>query len=414
METCNVCYVSTKNLLSCYNECTFITCLTCFLKLDRNEKAVCPQCKCGFTEYIYINEYASEYEGEMFKRKPHGKGKLLHVNESVYSYEGEFINGIPVGPGDIVFENGLFAKDVILDTDDKYNFIVADGTIIIRNDDTVAYEGLFEDGMKSYGTQYYEENYYHGNFENGKRHGKGIMHYKSGFSFTGDWSFGKFTGKGGHYNRSKKLYEGSFVDSKYHGIGKLFLNEKLYFDGIFMNGELSNGKMYKEGTCFDVVCGEINTVITNNNNNVVYMGSFRDFKKCGHGREYYSNGMVKFVGFFNNDEFLKGIHYSISGSLLYNGAFLNEQKCGAGEEYCTLSGKQMFSGIFLNDEKHGKGIVRFSSGNYAVGKFKNGNAYGVFRFFNKNKKLILTRFTNNKTKLNTEYFDGDYEILSKC
>lgn len=48
----------------------------------------------------------SLYNGELFKGKPHGKGRLKESETGVY--EGEFVHGYKFGIGKMFYNNGEF------------------------------------------------------------------------------------------------------------------------------------------------------------------------------------------------------------------------------------------------------------------------------------------------------------------
>ena len=52
----------------------------------------------------YIFKDGAEYQGEIVRRKPHGKGKTIFKNGDIY--EGEYIKGKRHGMGTYLFADG--------------------------------------------------------------------------------------------------------------------------------------------------------------------------------------------------------------------------------------------------------------------------------------------------------------------
>ena len=115
---------------------------------------------------------------------------------------------------------------------------------------------------------------YEGNFLANKRNGKGIMKWKDGTSFEGEWlndlwKFGKMVLEDGG------IYEGGFNKlDQYNGKGTIKF-EKFKFTGVFENHQPPKyGKLEVE------------------NSGDIYFGELQNFKKTGNGRMIFENGDI--------------------------------------------------------------------------------------------------------------------------
>ena len=121
----------------------------------------------------------------------------------------------------------------------------------------------------------------------------------------------------------------------------------------------------------------------------------RNYKRNGVGIEYYENGLIKYNGFFSNDQYNdpQGIFYYTNGDY-YIGGFKNGKKDGKGIEYYK-NGNTKYEGNFLDDKYNdNKGKFYYENGEIFSGKFKNGqkNGYGCI---SKNNIIIKEGFFQN-------------------
>ena len=154
----------------------------------------------------------------------------------------------------------------------------------------------------------YKDGQYEGIIINGKRELRGIMNYKNGGKYEGQWKNDKRHGKGvfisQNYNNPNLMgikYEGEFNNDKIegYGIGK-------YSSGDTYEGEWKNNKQYGRGVLNYVGGGK-------------YVGEWKNGKLNGEGIYYLKNG-ERFEGkfldnkydgygnyYYNNGEYLEGI-----------------------------------------------------------------------------------------------------------
>ena len=158
----------------------------------------------------------------------------------------------------------------------------------------------------------YHDGRYEGIIINNKREIKGIMYYKNGSKYEGQWRNDKKHGKGvfisQNYNNPKLIgikYEGEFNNDKIegYGVGK-------YTSGDKYEGEWKNNKQYGRGVLIYKEGGKYIGEWKNgklNGNGIYYLkngerfeGNFIDDKYNGYGKYYYNDGEF-LEGIFKND-----------------------------------------------------------------------------------------------------------------
>lgn len=113
----------------------------------------------------------------------------------------------------------------------------------------------------------------------GKRHGKGVFHYKEGYKYEGGWQNDEMSGYGVLVGANGRvLYAGEWQKGKFHGRGTLYNQDP----------SLKNDRF--DGTNFERM-GDLW---------LKYEGSFSNAKKNGIGTVALANGDL-FVGSFVND-----------------------------------------------------------------------------------------------------------------
>ena len=158
----------------------------------------------------------------------------------------------------------------------------------------------------------YHDGRYEGIIINNKREIKGIMYYKNGSKYEGQWRNDKKHGRGvfisQNYNNPKLIgikYEGEFNNDKIegYGVGK-------YTSGDRYEGEWKNNKQYGRGVLIYKEGGKYIGEWKNgklNGNGIYYLkngerfeGKFIDDKYNGYGKYYYNDGEF-LEGIFKND-----------------------------------------------------------------------------------------------------------------
>ena len=93
--------------------------------------------------------------------------------------------------------------------------------------------------------KYRDGSSYNGQWEVGKRHGNGIMHYKNGDIYEGEWANDKRHGYGIFNILDRGVYEGEWEFDKMSGQGILshvVNGQRMQFRGTWQNGEQVEGK----------------------------------------------------------------------------------------------------------------------------------------------------------------------------
>ena len=158
----------------------------------------------------------------------------------------------------------------------------------------------------------YKDGLFEGIIINGKRELRGIMKYKNGGKYEGQWKNDRRNGKGvftsQNYNNPNLTgikYEGEFNNDKIegYGIGK-------YSSGDKYEGEWKNNKQYGRGVLNYVGGGKYVGEWKNgklNGEGIYYLkngerfeGKFEDNKYNGYGKYYYNNGEY-LEGIFHED-----------------------------------------------------------------------------------------------------------------
>lgn len=85
----------------------------------------------------------------------------------------------------------------------------------------------------------FDDGLYEGQMVDGKRHGKGFMHFFNGNSYDGNWAEDQIDGFGIMYYLGGHRYEGMWCQGKYHDQGKLIFANNLMYEGFWMSYQLN-------------------------------------------------------------------------------------------------------------------------------------------------------------------------------
>ena len=220
--------------------------------------------------------------------QPHGKGyEVKDGCEDMKVYEGEYVNGEREGSGMLFTENGEIEK------------------------------GTWKRGKLETGMSNIEERKMRTQFKAVKETDHFVQRYKkSAVSskeicvFIGFLSDKRQKVAGRVYSDdsfNELLYEGYFKDGQYSD-GTLFLDPRYTFTGIFENGKMKKGQLQLDKhVLYD---GEVNEYGEMNGKGVLNTvdknpmklidGQFRENKAHGFARVYYSDGSLKYCGFFKD------------------------------------------------------------------------------------------------------------------
>ena len=322
---------------------------------------------------------------------------------------------------------------------------------------------------------------YEGEYLNGRRNGKGKEYDKiQKLIFEGEYLNGKKNGKGIEYHLNNKIkFEGEYLNGERNGKGKEYdVNSNLIFEGEYLNGKRWTGIGYyynqfshtyklEKGTGFQQEY-EFSDQFLVKGQFLKFEGEYLNGEKHGKGKEYYSDGKLKFEGFYkygkkwdgktyeqytfvNNNqvydlidgkghfkesifadhnfegEFLNGERNGIgkeydysNGSLEYEGEYLNGKKNGKGKEF-TINKKLKFEGEYLDGERHGLGKEYDFNGLLVFeGEFMHGKKKGKGKEFNDKGKIIFEgEYVYGWRRRGKEYigenieFEGEYLFNKK-
>ena len=217
--------------------------------------------------------------------------------------------------------------------------------------------------------------------------GKGKINLKDGRTYEGTFVDGKLEGEGTYINNKGDIYIGGFIGGKLNGKGKIIQKRE--------NINKSNGGNEQEN---------INNKDNNDDNNLVYEGEIKDFKREGYGvekcpeYEYEGNfhddmkngqGSIKYLklgrkyeGDFKNNE-ITGYGYLIyENKQTYKGNLVDGKKEGKGK-YIWPDGSE-YEGEYKNDIREGEGSLKWANGLIFKGKFHNGRPEGKGKLYSKN------------------------------
>ena len=279
------------------------------------------------------------------------------------------------GYGTIEFKNNLTYEGNlrygILDNDDPDNpctLIFPDGT---------KYVGTMKDGeITGTGTYTFSNgSTYIGEVLNGLRHGKGVFQSLDGIHYEGEWRNGLKHGKG-----------------------------KIKQDGMDLEGEWEEGVL--KGKC------RIKWKTGN-----VYEGQLNDNKMCGNGYMIWFNKLEKYTGQWDNNlQNGFGVHiwYDIKQEMKYfRDRYIGEWKDGKREGYGKFfySNGSIYEGYWKNNKKEGYGIFTFQDRTKYIGNFKEDIM--IDNLPKDQVNSLINPNTNNNANNNNEGTHTDLKITTK-
>jgi hypothetical protein len=158
--------------------------------------------------------------------------------------------------------------------------------------DTGTYEGTWVDDQIVEGIHIYLEaspyKTYSGQFKNWRPHGQGVLTFKNGAIYSGDFVFGYYQGHG-TLRTNKFTYDGDWVGGRKEGWGT-FSSLDYCYQGYWKKG-VRHGLGFQEGK------------------NSNYQGYWEDGEKSGYGAEDNANSPPprRREGFWQKNEFIRQI-----------------------------------------------------------------------------------------------------------
>ena len=231
-----------------------------------------------------------ETTSELWYETLHGYGSITFKNNIQYSGNiryGILSNEDPEKPCTIVFPNGTRYTGTMLN-----NEITGEGEYIFSNGST--YTGQVVNGLRD-GKGIFQSNdgiIYDGEWKKGLKHGKGKI-IQGGMEMEGEWKEGVIWGKCRINWKSGNLFDGELVDNKLNGNGYMVWNDKNEkYTGrwennlqnglgihIWYDNKMSNNKFFRDR----------------------YVGEWKEGKRDGYGKFFYSNGSI-YEGYWKNNK----------------------------------------------------------------------------------------------------------------
>ena len=227
------------------------------------EKAFSGSAQSGNIEYRVIltmtekYENGDVYEGEEKDGIRHGIGRYYHADGAIY--EGEWKDDLIHGIGRYYYPDGA-----------AENVLCENGKIVGSTKET-----LPQSEIRIHSIGYDNDDLYHGNMQDGKRNGRGTMHYADRRKYVGEWKDDKYHGYGVLTHKNRDQYEGYFVNDKYNGQGTYY-----FASGDRYEGEFKDDKYNGQGTYY----------FASGNR---YEGEWKDDKYNGQGTMFYKDGSSK-------------------------------------------------------------------------------------------------------------------------
>ena len=354
------------------------------------------------------------FEGDYLNGKRNGKGKEYTNWGNELMFEGEYVNGKRNGKGKEYYYNKLLIEGEYLKGERNQEKNMNSRRYIYSNK-KVEFEG---------------------EYLNGKRNGQGKEYYLYGeLKFEGEYQNGvRWSGKGYDPN-NKILYE---LKNGCGNIKEYYDDGKLKFEGEYLNGE-KNGKgkeyLYYYGPLEFDYRPNYSDGPSNSNDRYGYYGFFHIYtfnsfegeykngKRNGKGKEFYSNKKIKFEGEYLDGKRWKGKGYAPDGNLEFG--MEKGVKNGFFEEYnieyreiefwqCeTVENKEFyyleFEGQYINGERNGKGKVNNIQNKLEFeGEYLNGKRNGKGKiYFSDGDLKFEGEYINGKIKYGKEYIDKD-------
>ena len=231
-----------------------------------------------------------ETTSELWYETLHGYGDVTFKNNIRYTGNikyGLLSNEDIEKPCTIIFPNGTKYTGTI-----QNNEITGEGEYIFSNGST--YMGQVVNGLRD-GEGIFQSVdgiIYEGEWKRGLKHGKGRI-IQGNMEMEGEWKEGVICGKCRIRWKSGNLFEGELADNKMNGNGYMVWNDKNEkYTGrwennlqnglgihIWYDNKLSNNKFFRDR----------------------YVGQWKDGKRDGYGKFFYSNGSM-YEGYWKNDK----------------------------------------------------------------------------------------------------------------
>ena len=199
----------------------------------------CSRAEASYNTYKEMTQNIDkEFEGRLRECKEGvrtGNNTEMQLTEG--KYIGEIANGKPHGKGVIYYNTEDNTKRVSYEGDWVNGIKTGKGIMIWK--DGNKYIGQFKDdkfnGQGSY--FFFDGGKYEGQWKDSQRNGQGSFHYPDGSKYEGQWKEGQRDGQGTIYFSNGNKYKGQWKDDLMNGRGVFYWKEGDYDHGSYVNGK---------------------------------------------------------------------------------------------------------------------------------------------------------------------------------
>lgn len=326
---------------------------------------------------------------------PHGRGIAL-LGDGVSRYGGEWQAGHYHGTGSMCA--ATFDYEGGWDQDEMHGY----GTIQYK--DTVVATILRGVQLLSPFDVTHKPLEYRGDFHKTyHRHGKGVMTYRNGDVYEGEWVSNRRNGNGTMRYASGERYQGQWKDDERHGTGVSQMANGAVYRGTFerdqRHGEkcqliLPSGDEYLGSFERDEMRG---FGVMRYKNGDVYEGNWKDGVRHGKGKfdlkkrgatieGYFVRGLIDgdgtvtfpgkvYIGKFEKGEKVFGTLFNHTEHSCYQGEWRSDQMHGKG--LLWYGNGDFYYGRFVNSKRDGPGNCSYVDGTEYSGEFSDDKRHGV-------------------------------------
>lgn len=276
----------------------------------------------------------------------------------------------------------VLPSGAIIDGNLKNNHLSGYGVMTWRNGSTYLgdWEKDLRHGFGIYRTLYGTE--YSGGWSEGKRHGFGVYVNELGEEYVGEWAEGKMHGVGRLLSANGSIYEGNFQNHKFHGVGMFHTPSGSKFTGQCVSGMasglgimiLNTGEKYKGNFDRNFRHGKGACSYPNGS---YYAGDWYRGVPTGFGIYIGPNG-EKYVGQMSGGRKEGEGRYMFLDGSFYDGQFHKDKAKGVGVYYSANG--DVFSGQWDDDKRNGRGTFRYANHSVYTGNWLYNDIHGKGKF----------------------------------
>ncbi|TNV84245.1 hypothetical protein FGO68_gene59 [Halteria grandinella] len=237
------------------------------------------------------------------------------------------------------------------------------------------------DHAETFGVKRFKDAIYRGEIEpeSNKRHGKGVIVYKNGRVYEGEWLNDKRQGRGYERFANGNTYQGEFKEGKAHGKGLYQWRNGELYDGEWNEGVKEGYGVWK-GTDGESYIGQwvgskaegygVHVWLNGDR----YEGEWRACLRHGNGTDFFSNQDM-YIGQYMYGKPEGFGQYKWANGNSYQGTFKNGFKHGHGKwkkkpaEDVVGAKSNSYEGDYFMDKKNGWGYFEWESGNSYRGRY---------------------------------------------